>query len=87
MFDFDAACATARYNEQDPEAVATALAGAAGALADRVDGLDADKWTRVGIGSDGDERTVLVLVRRAVHEGQHHLLDIGRVSRSVRGRA
>ena len=31
-----------------------------------------------------EERSVLATARRAVHEGNHHLLDIGRVLRAVR---
>jgi len=38
----------------------------------------------VGIGSDGDERTVHELAGRLVHEGHHHLLDVGRSLRAVR---
>jgi hypothetical protein len=86
-FGFDAACAERRYNEQNPAQVASELDAAAAALADRAAGAAESEWQRVGIGSDGDERTVLVLLRRAVHEGHHHLLDIGRVARHARGRA
>ena len=57
------------------------LDGEAEALAAVLDGAD---WTRVGIGHDGDERDVLTLARRALHEGSHHLLDIGRALRAAR---
>jgi hypothetical protein len=40
--------------------------------------LDDAAWGRVGIGSEGDERTVLVLARRAAHEVVHHLMDVER---------
>jgi hypothetical protein len=86
-FDFDAACERGRYDEEDPVQVVDTLAAAAGALTERVANLGSGDWERIGIGNDGDKRTVLVLVRRAVHEGQHHLLDIGRVLRHARGRA
>jgi hypothetical protein len=86
-FGFDAACAERRYNEQDPSQVADELDAAAESLAGRAAGATPADWSRVGLGSDGDERSVLALVRRAVHDGHHHLLDIGRVSRRVRGRA
>ena len=33
-------------------------------------------WQRVGIGSEGDERTVLDLVRRLAHELCHHRSDL-----------
>jgi hypothetical protein len=38
-----------------------------------------EAWQRVGIGSEGDRRTVDLLARRAAHEVQHHLLDVHRV--------
>ena len=85
-YGFGEACDRDRYNERSPADAAAAVAAAADGLAARLEGLDAGQWERVGIGSDGDERTVLVLARRAVHDGNHHLLDIGRVLRRVRGR-
>ena len=75
-----------RYNEQDPAAVQVELADAATGLADVLDGVDAQAWQRVGLGIDGDERTVTVLARRALHEGVHHLLDVGRSLRAARQR-
>jgi hypothetical protein len=75
-FDWDAACEERRYADEEPKAVVRALAGASDDLADRLDELDDEAWSRVGIGSDGGERTVLVPARRAVHEGVHNLHDI-----------
>jgi hypothetical protein len=72
------------YNDEEPTIVADALSASAFALADRLDGLEPLEWTRVGIGIDGDERTVTVLARRAAHEAHHHMLDVGRVLRAVR---
>ena len=72
-----------RYNEADPVAVADALAANAEALAARIEAVPADGWDRVGL-RRGEERSVLLQARRAVHEGSHHLLDIGRGLRSVR---
>ena len=72
------------YNAEDPADVAAALTTRATALADRLDGLDASQWARMGIGSEGDERTVAVLARRAAPEAHHHMLDVGRVLRRVR---
>jgi len=85
-FDFDAACAQRRYNERSADEVLDGLAGSAARLADLLEVIDAAAWDRVGIGSDGGDRSVLLLARRAVHEGHHHLLDVGRVLRHVRGR-
>lgn len=38
--------------------------------------LTSGDWQRVGIGSEGDERTVLDLVRRLAHELCHHRRDL-----------
>ena len=75
-----------RYNERPIGEAADSIGAAAAALAERLEGLAPEQWERVGVGSEGDERTVLVLGRRAAHEVAHHLLDIGRVLRRVRGR-
>jgi hypothetical protein len=77
-FDWDAACEDRRYADEEPTAVVRALIGASEALADRLAALDDEAWGRVGIGSDGGQRAVLELARRAVHEGVHHLHDIRR---------
>jgi hypothetical protein len=82
--DFDILCEERHYIDEDPATVAEGLAGVGRALADRLDALDDAQWERVGIGVDGDTRTVLVLARRAAHEAAHHLLDMGRVLRHVR---
>ena len=72
-----------RYNEDDPAAVADALAANAERLAATVEAVPEDGWERVGLRRD-EERSVLLHARRAVHEGGHHLLDIGRGMRAVR---
>jgi len=83
--DPDAAAVEGRYNEQDPEVVAGELAANAESLAVVLEEVPDDGWHRVGI-RRGEERSVLFTAQRAVHEGNHHLLDIGRGLRSVRGR-
>jgi len=72
-----------RYNDADPPTVADDLAAKAGQLADTIDSVPADAWERVGL-RRGQERSLLFTARRAVHEGHHHLLDIGRVMRAGR---
>jgi hypothetical protein len=72
-----------RYNEDDPAAVADALAANAERLAATVEAVPDDGWERVGLRHD-EERSVLFTARRAVHEGSHHLLDVGRGLRAVR---
>ncbi len=71
------------YNAEDPAAVAEALAANADRLAATVEEVPADGWDRVGL-RRGEERSVRLHARRAVHEGNHHLLDIGRGMRAVR---
>ena len=85
-YGFGEAADRDRYNERDRGEAAVDVARAADQLAQRLEALAPDDWERVGVGSDGDERTVLVLARRAVHDAHHHLLDVGRVLRRVRGR-
>jgi hypothetical protein len=72
-----------RYNDQDPVAVADALADNADRLADTLEAVPDDGWDRVHV-RWGQERSVLLLARRAVHEGNHHLLDMGRGLRKLR---
>lgn len=77
-----------RYNEQSPSAVADELAANAARMADTVAALTEEQWSRRGIYSypEPTERDLRWLARHTVHEGQHHLLDIGRVLRTARGR-
>ena len=79
----DLLAAERNYNEDDPEAVADALAANAERLAATVEALPEGGWSRAGVRRN-EERSVLFTARRAVHEGSHHLLDIGRGLRAVR---
>jgi hypothetical protein len=81
----DEAVELRHYNADDPVAVADALAANADQLASTVEKVPDDGWDRVGLRRD-EERSVLFSARRAVHEGSHHLLDIGRGLRTVRDR-
>jgi DinB superfamily len=76
-----------KYNEDDPVAVADALAANAEALAATFESVAPEGWDRVGVRWGHEERSVLLHARRAVHEGNHHLLDIGRGMRALRERA
>jgi hypothetical protein len=77
-----------RYNDQDPDVVADQLAANANALAQVFEALTAEQWERRCIYSypEPTERDLRWLARHTVHEGRHHLLDIGRVLRAARGR-
>jgi hypothetical protein len=77
-----------RYNDQDPAVVADELAGNASALAETFELLTSQQWERRCIYNYPEpiERDLRWLARHTVHEGRHHLLDIGRVLRAARGR-
>lgn len=79
----DHLAAERRYNDDDPVAVADALAANVEHLAATVESLPAGVWDRVGLRRN-EERSIRFTARRAVHEGSHHLLDIGRGMRAVR---
>ena len=79
----DEAMAADRYNEQDPLAVADGIAANAERLAATLETVPDDGWDREYV-RRGYLWTVLFTARRSVHEGNHHLLDIGRGLRAVR---
>jgi hypothetical protein len=82
----DQAAVDNNYNAEDPAAVAEGIEERASKLAVMVEDVeDPSSWSRVAVwdGRDGDF-TALYFVRNAVHEGHHHLLDVGRVLRHVR---
>jgi DinB family protein len=70
----------------DREVVAEQLDDTADSLAVTLDELNADEWSLPGLTGKGHEVTVVDLATIAVHEGSHHLLDVGRVLRAARGR-
>ena len=84
--DPDAAAQLGDYNLLDPAKVADEVGEAAERLATTIESVPDDGWDRVGV-RHGEERSVLFTVQRAVHEGNHHLLDVGRVLRAVRAQA
>jgi hypothetical protein len=81
----DEAASKLDYNRQEPATVRDELAEAAEALATRLAGVTGDGWARVGV-RDDFEMTVAWISRNALHEAQHHLLDVGRTLRAARGR-
>lgn len=82
--DFASMAETKRYNDEPVDDALTQFADHAASASDLLKSLDDNQWNRVGIGSQGDERTILVLGRRLAHDGHHHLLDLGRALRAVR---
>jgi hypothetical protein len=81
----DRTAAQQDYKAQDPITVTNDLAANAERVAAKVDGMGADGWERVVIIGD-EELSSMAIVHKIAHEGHHHLLDIGRVLRTVRGR-
>jgi hypothetical protein len=79
----DEAAEAGAYNERDPVLVAEAIAVNAEALAATFEGVPEEAWSRCHV-RRGQPRSVLFTARRAVHEGSHHLLDIGRGMRALR---
>jgi hypothetical protein len=82
----DKAAADNNYNDEDPGVVADGVAERAENLAAMVEETDdPSAWERAAVweGRDGDFNAIY-FVRNAVHEGHHHLLDVGRVLRHVR---
>ena len=82
----DKAAADNNYNDADPAEVAAGIEEQAEKLAAMVEGNeDPASWERTAEwdGREG-EFTAIYFVRNAVHEGHHHLLDVGRVLRHVR---
>jgi hypothetical protein len=87
----DERVAELRYNEQDREAVADQLDANAVALADAFEALTPEQWDRQCLYLYPDPenptaRDMRWLGTHTVHEGNHHLLDVGRALRTARGR-
>jgi hypothetical protein len=70
----------------DREAVVDDIADAADSLATTLDEVTGDEWRLPAVHGKGGRVAVVDLATIAVHEGSHHLLDIGRVLRAARGR-
>lgn len=77
-----------RYNEQDPIAVTDAIAANAELLAADVETFTDADWARTMTYRypEPATRSLEWVAQHTVHEGEHHLLDIGRVLRAARGR-
>jgi hypothetical protein len=75
----DELAVTSAYHRQDPDEVLRQLTAAALALAAAFGGLRGAGWNRVGVypWPGRRTRTMLWLGQHTVHEGEHHLRDIG----------
>ena len=85
-WDHEAAVELDGYDRDDPAAVVGAIGENAAALAATLASVPDGAWERTGVRGEGEVFTVLGAGRYALHEGSHHLLDIGRVLRAARGR-
>lgn len=85
MWDADERAAEQRYGDWDSTEALFALDHACARLAAVLGSVDPGDWARTATLEWG-ERDVLALARNAVHEGAHHLRDIERGLRAVRGR-
>jgi hypothetical protein len=85
-WDHEAAVELDGYDSDDPAAVAAAVGEHATALAGTLAAVTGDAWDRTGVRGASEVFTVLGAARYALHEANHHLLDIGRVLRAARGR-
>jgi hypothetical protein len=74
-WDQDATAVAGRYDEQDPEQVASELLDAATAIAARFDTVTADQWQRTGFRSDGAQFTIETFARYFIHDPVHHYHD------------
>ncbi len=78
----DERAAQQRYNDRSPQDALGGLATAAAALADELDKVGASGWKQTAAFPWG-ERDLLTMARNAVHEGAHHLRDVGKVLSAV----
>lgn len=83
--DADKRAVEQRYGDWDSTEALFALDHACARLGAVLESVDPGDWTRTGI-TDSGQRDALGLARDAVHEGAHHLRDVERGLRAVRGR-
>jgi S-DNA-T family DNA segregation ATPase FtsK/SpoIIIE len=78
----DERVAEERYNEQEPWSVAEELTDAAGRLAGTFESLDDAGWSRTGVYNwpSTRVRTIEWIGQHTLHEAQHHLQDIDRLT-------
>ncbi|ALG84009.1 DinB family protein [Gordonia phthalatica] len=81
-WDQNSAEAEAGYNAQDPETVADQLEAAAKGFAELYRVVGDDDWARQGMRSNGSPFTVETLGIYAVHDLEHHRVDVGLPARA-----
>ncbi len=73
------------YDRCDVAAVLAQLAAHVEGFGQEAADVGAKEWDRVAVRRPDERRTARWLVRQAMHEGVHHVRDIGRVGQQVRG--
>ncbi|MFV0524343.1 MAG: DinB family protein [Acidimicrobiales bacterium] len=83
--DWDHEKAAAAYGSEDPARIAYDLASAAGRTADMLDRVSGADWDRPAAGPGDRTWTVETLARHLLYENIHHLGDVARGYRELRG--
>jgi hypothetical protein len=81
--DFAALAEASNYRNEEPTRVLATIESTLAETGARLRSLQREHWNRIGIGSSGEDRTVLTLARRMAHESQHHLLDLDRIRKQI----
>lgn len=76
-WDQDVAAVDDEYHAQDPDVVADELADAALAFAQAYDTVGDEDWGRTGLRSNGSAFTVESFAVYALHDLEHHRVDVG----------
>lgn len=77
-WDQDETAVAKAYGDDDPDAVAAALAEEADRIAARFDGVEPAQWGRTGRRSDGARFTVETFAQYLLHDVIHHVDDVER---------
>lgn len=76
-WDQDQAAVDGHYGDQDPQETADRIAKNAAAFADAYREVGDDQWEREGLRGNGASFTVATLAAYALHDLQHHRVDVG----------
>ena len=79
-WDQDETAIRDQYARQDPAVVATELVAAAEVLAERLDSIKPDEWSRPGTRSNGSIFTIETIALYMLHDLRHHLWDVAATS-------
>jgi hypothetical protein len=83
-WDQDETAVADGYRTQDPTVVAGEIADAAARFAAAYDAVADDQWDRRGLRSNGSSFTVDTFAVYALHDLEHHRVDVGLPARSPR---